>query len=50
MVEIFNGVTASRLLIAGRRLNEAIARAGPFVMNSREQLMQGFADYQAGRF
>lgn len=50
-VALVNGATASRLLlIAGRRLNEPVARAGPFVMNTREELMQAFADYQAGRF
>lgn len=38
------------LLIAGRRLNEPVARGGPFVMNTREQVMQAFEDYQAGRF
>lgn len=46
-----NGTAASRvLLIAGRRLNEPVARAGPFVMNTREEVMQAFSDYQAGRF
>jgi len=36
------------LLIAGRPLNEPIAQYGPFVMNSREQLMQAVQDYQRG--
>lgn len=46
-----SGAAASRLLlVAGRRLNEPVARAGPFVMNTREEVMQAFADYQAGRF
>jgi redox-sensitive bicupin YhaK (pirin superfamily) len=40
---------ARALLIAGRPLNEPIAQHGPFVMNSREELMQAVADYQAGR-
>lgn len=48
---VVNGATTSRLLlIAGRILNEPVARAGPFVMNTREEVMQAFADYQAGRF
>jgi redox-sensitive bicupin YhaK (pirin superfamily) len=37
------------LLIAGAPLKEPIAQHGPFVMNSREQLMQAVQDFQAGR-
>ncbi len=36
------------LLIAGRPLREPIAQYGPFVMNTREQLMQAVEDYQNG--
>ena len=39
---------AGCLLVAGERLDEPIARAGPFVLNTREQLEQAFRDYQAG--
>ncbi len=38
------------LLIAGRRLNEPVARGGPFVMNTRQEVMQAFNDYQNNRF
>jgi redox-sensitive bicupin YhaK (pirin superfamily) len=38
------------ILVAGRPLREPVARYGPFVMNTREQIMQAFEDYQAGRF
>ena len=38
------------LLIAAQELQEPVARGGPFVMNSREEVYQAFADYQSGRF
>lgn len=41
---------ANILLIAARPLNEPIVRAGPFVMNTREQISRAFADYNQGRF
>jgi hypothetical protein len=37
------------LLIAGQPLREPIAQYGPFVMNTREQLLQAVHDYQSGR-
>ncbi len=44
------GDQASRaLLIAGAPLHEPIAQHGPFVMNTREQLIQAVEDFQAGR-
>ncbi len=38
------------LLVAGKPLGETVVRGGPFVMNTREELQQAFADYQSGRF
>lgn len=37
------------LLIAARRLNEPVARHGPFVMNTEDEIMQAFEDYRRGR-
>jgi len=37
------------LLIGGQPLNESIARYGPFVMNTPEEIHQAFEDYRSGR-
>lgn len=38
------------ILVAGRPLREPVMRHGPFVMNTRQELMQAFVDFQEGRF
>jgi len=38
------------LLIAGKRLEEPVARGGPFVMNTRAEILDAFADLRAGKF
>ena len=38
------------LLISGQPLHEPIARHGPFVMNTREEIEQAFRDLQNGTF
>ena len=47
-------VTASNdarlILVAGRPLREPVARYGPFVMNTKQEIMQAFVDFQEGRF
>ena len=44
------GGAARLIVVAGRPLREPVARHGPFVMNTREQIMQAFVDFQEGRF
>ena len=50
-VRLVAGSQGARLiLVAGKPLKEPVAKYGPFVMNTAEQLREAFADYQAGRF
>jgi redox-sensitive bicupin YhaK (pirin superfamily) len=50
-VTIQGGPQGGRLiLVAGRPLREPVAKYGPFVMNTPDQIHQAIADYQAGRF
>jgi quercetin 2,3-dioxygenase len=44
------GVTSRAIVVAGRPIREPVARYGPFVMNTREQLIQAVEDFQRGRF
>ncbi|MEQ8231675.1 MAG: pirin family protein [Gammaproteobacteria bacterium] len=41
---------ARALVVAGRPFEEPIARYGPFVMNTREEIMAAIDDLRAGRF
>jgi redox-sensitive bicupin YhaK (pirin superfamily) len=38
------------LMIAGLKIDEPVARGGPFVMNTKAEVMQAFKDYRQGRF
>jgi redox-sensitive bicupin YhaK (pirin superfamily) len=45
------GVTKSKfLLISGKPIGEPIARGGPFVMNTKQEILQAVEDYNNGNF
>jgi len=45
------GITKSKfLLISGKPIGESIARGGPFVMNTKEEILQAIQDYNNDTF
>ena len=41
---------AKFLLISGKPIGEQIARGGPFVMNTKAEILQAVQDYHNGTF
>lgn len=50
VVRLTSDVGGRALVLAGVPLGEPIARYGPFVMNSEQEIRQAIRDYQSGRF
>ncbi len=51
LVRLRAGSDGARLiLVAGRPLNEPVARYGPFVMNTQDEILQAIRDYNEGTF
>ncbi|MBA1338485.1 MAG: hypothetical protein FD546_000393 [Pelagibacterales bacterium] len=45
------GITKAKfLLISGKPIGEPIARGGPFVMNTKQEILQAVEDYHSGKF
>jgi len=49
-VRVRSEAAARFLLVSAQPLNEPVARGGPFVMNTREEIIQAFEDYRHNRF
>jgi redox-sensitive bicupin YhaK (pirin superfamily) len=49
-VEVSSSSGARFLLVSAQPLKEPVARGGPFVMNTKEEIMQAFDDYKHNRF
>ena len=39
-----------RSIIGGLPLREPVVQYGPFVMNTRDEIVQAYEDFQTGRF
>ena len=49
-LKVYACTNAKFLLIAGKPIEEQIARGGPFVMNTKQEILQAVEDYHKGTF
>ena len=49
-LKVYAKINAKFLVISGKPINEEIARGGPFVMNTKSEILQAVQDYHSGNF
>ena len=49
-LKVYSLTDAKFLLISGKPIGEQIARGGPFVMNTKQEILQAVEDYHKGTF
>ncbi len=49
-LKIYSLTKSKFLLISGKPIGEPIARGGPFVMNTKAEILQAVEDYHSGKF
>jgi len=49
-LSVFANKKSKFLVIAGKPIGEPIARGGPFVMNTKEEILKAVQDYHSGNF
>ena len=50
LITLFTNEETELLMLGGKPHNEPVFAYGPFVMNTRAEIMQAFEDYEQGKF
>lgn len=49
-VKVSTDASARFVVLGGQPLNEPVVQHGPFVMNTKQEIVEAFQDYSAGKF